>query len=145
MLCSAVERTFTSQEPAPVQQMKAVLCLSPREWYQTTQQHITEYSILLFPEPETSHEEYTTKTEMNNHLCYKLCIYLVSECLQFVTVMLQVLATSAKNILLLGYGMTLGFPTIVIPSLQPHHGNVTDSREKDMLTLSEEQISWFSK
>jgi hypothetical protein len=39
------------------------------------------------------------------------------------------LATSAKNILLLGYGMTLGFPTIVIPSLQPHHGNVTDLRE----------------
>ncbi|XP_075211824.1 facilitated trehalose transporter Tret1-like isoform X1 [Lycorma delicatula] len=29
----------------------------------------------------------------------------------------QILATTAKNILLLGYGMTLGFPTIVIPSL----------------------------
>jgi SP family facilitated glucose transporter-like MFS transporter 8 len=59
--------------------------------------------------------------------------------------MLQVLATSAKNILLLGYGMTLGFPTIVIPSLQPHHDNVTDSRDKDTLSLTEEQISWFSK
>jgi len=58
--------------------------------------------------------------------------------------MLQVLATSAKNMLLLGWGMTLGFPTIVIPSLLPHHGNMTDRRE-DMLTLSEEQISWFSK
>lgn len=69
---------------------------------------------------------------------------MVSECPQFVAVMLQVLATSAKNILLLGYGMTLGFPTIVIPSLQPHNGNVTDSRDKDTLTLSEEQISWFS-
>lgn len=57
----------------------------------------------------------------------------------------QILATSAKNILLLGYGMTLGFPTIVIPSLQPHHGNVTDLREKDTLSLTEEQISWFSK
>ncbi|XP_023727209.1 facilitated trehalose transporter Tret1 isoform X4 [Cryptotermes secundus] len=56
----------------------------------------------------------------------------------------QILATSAKNILLLGYGMTLGFPTIVIPSLQPHHGNVTDLREKDTLSLTEEQISWFS-
>jgi len=82
---------------------------------------------------------------MNNDLCYKSCIFLVSECPQFVAVVLQVLATSAKNILLLGYGMTLGFPTIVIPSLQPHQGNVTDSREKDTLTLSEEQISWFSK
>jgi hypothetical protein len=60
-------------------------------------------------------------------------------------VIFQVLASSAKNILLLGYGMTLGFPTIVIPSLQPHHGNVTDLREKDTLSLTEEQISWFSK
>jgi SP family facilitated glucose transporter-like MFS transporter 8 len=59
--------------------------------------------------------------------------------------MFQILATSAKNVLLLGYGMTLGFPTIVIPSLQPHHGNVTDLREKDILSLTEEQISWFSK
>jgi SP family facilitated glucose transporter-like MFS transporter 8 len=59
--------------------------------------------------------------------------------------MFQILATSAKNVLLLGYGMTLGFPTIVIPSLQPHLGNVTDLREKDTLSLTEEQISWFSK
>jgi SP family facilitated glucose transporter-like MFS transporter 8 len=65
--------------------------------------------------------------------------------MQFFSVMLQVLASSAKNMLLLAYGMTLGFPTIAIPSLLPHHGNVTDSREKDTLTLSEEQISWFSK
>jgi len=72
-------------------------------------------------------------------------MFLVSECLQIFSIMLQVLATSAKNILLLGYGMTLGFPTIVIPSLLPHDGNMTDSREKDTLTLSEEQISWFSK
>jgi hypothetical protein len=91
------------------------------------------------------HDEYSTKTEINSHFCYKSCIFLVSECLQIVNVMLQILATSAKNILLLGYGMTLGFPTIVIPSLQPHHSNVTDSREEDMLTLTEEQISWFSK
>jgi SP family facilitated glucose transporter-like MFS transporter 8 len=60
-------------------------------------------------------------------------------------VLLQMLATSAKNILILGYGMTLGFPTIVIPSLQPHHSNVTDMREKDTFSLTEEQISWFSK
>jgi SP family facilitated glucose transporter-like MFS transporter 8 len=59
--------------------------------------------------------------------------------------MFQILANSAKNVLLLGYGMTLGFPTIVIPSLQPQLGNVTDLREKDTLSLTEEQISWFSK
>jgi SP family facilitated glucose transporter-like MFS transporter 8 len=59
--------------------------------------------------------------------------------------MLQVLANSAKNMAFMAYGMTLGFPTIVIPSLLPHHGNMTDPREKDTLTLSEEQISWFSK
>ena len=56
----------------------------------------------------------------------------------------QVLATSAKNILLLGYGMTLGFPTIAIPSLQNHH-NSTDLRDKDELSLTDEEISWFSK
>jgi SP family facilitated glucose transporter-like MFS transporter 8 len=58
---------------------------------------------------------------------------------------LQVLATSAKNVLILGYGMTLGFPTIVIPSLQPPHGNVTDVHGKGTFSLTEEQISWFSK
>jgi SP family facilitated glucose transporter-like MFS transporter 8 len=81
---------------------------------------------------------------MNNHLSYNSCIFLVSDCLQIFNIMLQVLATSAKNMVLLGWGMTLGFPTIVIPSLLPHHGNMTDPRE-DTLTLSEEQISWFSK
>ncbi|PSN58491.1 hypothetical protein C0J52_00811 [Blattella germanica] len=59
------------------------------------------------------------------------------------TALPQILATSAKNILLLGYGMTLGFPTIVIPSLQGG-SNSTDVRDKDTLTLTEEQISWFS-
>jgi len=82
---------------------------------------------------------------MNNNIFYNCCIFLVSGCLQFFSIMLQVLATSAKNMILLGYGMTMCFPTIVIPSLQPHHGNMTDRREKDTLTLSEEQISWFSK
>ncbi|KAJ9594189.1 hypothetical protein L9F63_014349, partial [Diploptera punctata] len=54
-----------------------------------------------------------------------------------------ILATSAKNILLLGYGMTLGFPTIAIPSLQ-RGSNSTDMREMDELSLTTEQISWFS-
>ncbi|XP_069690852.1 facilitated trehalose transporter Tret1-like isoform X1 [Periplaneta americana] len=55
----------------------------------------------------------------------------------------QILAASAKNVLILGYGMTLGFPTIVIPSLYHHDDNVTDVREKDTLSLTEDQISWF--
>lgn len=50
----------------------------------------------------------------------------------------QVLATMAKNLILLGYGMTLGFPTIVIPSLQNAPANAT-------LSLTDEEISWFSK
>ncbi|KAK6622135.1 hypothetical protein RUM44_001942 [Polyplax serrata] len=49
----------------------------------------------------------------------------------------QVLATMAKNLILLGYGMTLGFPTIVIPSLQNAPANAT-------LSLSDEEVSWFS-
>ncbi|XP_071451862.1 facilitated trehalose transporter Tret1-like [Hetaerina americana] len=47
----------------------------------------------------------------------------------------QVLATSAKNMLLLAYGMTLGFPTIVIPTLQNPNASVR---------MTQEQISWFS-
>ncbi|XP_067006167.2 facilitated trehalose transporter Tret1 [Anabrus simplex] len=56
----------------------------------------------------------------------------------FRTALPQILAVSAKNILLLGYGMTLGFPTIVIPNIQ-HNSNSTD-----VLRLSVEEISWFS-
>ncbi|XP_059472405.1 facilitated trehalose transporter Tret1-like [Neocloeon triangulifer] len=48
----------------------------------------------------------------------------------------QVLATMAKNLLLLAYGMTIGFPTIVIPTL-------TNGDEPN-LQLTTEQISWFS-
>ncbi|GLV41627.1 uncharacterized protein CBL_06856 [Carabus blaptoides fortunei] len=49
----------------------------------------------------------------------------------------QVLAVSIKNVLLLGYGMTLGFPTIVIPALDGD-----DAQESLVLTF--EQISWIS-
>lgn len=55
----------------------------------------------------------------------------------FKTALPQILATMAKNLILLGYGMTLGFPTIVIPSLQNAPVNST-------LRLTEEEISWFS-
>lgn len=50
----------------------------------------------------------------------------------------QFLATSAKNLILLGYGMTLGFPTITIPAI------TAGSNSTDVLQLTKEQISWFS-
>ncbi|XP_063242433.1 facilitated trehalose transporter Tret1-like [Bacillus rossius redtenbacheri] len=64
----------------------------------------------------------------------------------FSTALPQVLATSAKNLLLTGYGMTLGFPTIVIPALRADPAaNMTALNDThDPLLLSEEQISWFS-
>ncbi|XP_061393962.1 facilitated trehalose transporter Tret1 [Musca vetustissima] len=51
----------------------------------------------------------------------------------------QFLAVSVKNILLFVYGMTLGFPTIVIPAIQGG-----DGREPSDIVLNKEQISWFS-
>ncbi|XP_053690723.1 uncharacterized protein LOC128739269 [Sabethes cyaneus] len=54
----------------------------------------------------------------------------------------QFLAVGVKNVLLLGYGMTLGFPTIVIPAIQGGDGRVP-SYEKDFV-LSRDQISWLS-
>lgn len=47
-----------------------------------------------------------------------------------------------KNLLLFGYGMTLGFPTIVIPAIQGGDGHY-DEHPHD-ITLNKEQISWFS-
>ncbi|XP_050100885.1 uncharacterized protein LOC126581345 [Anopheles aquasalis] len=54
----------------------------------------------------------------------------------------QTLAVGAKNVLLLGYGMTLGFPTIVIPAIQGGDGR-EPALEAD-ITLSRDQISWLS-
>ncbi|XP_058061229.1 proton myo-inositol cotransporter-like [Anopheles bellator] len=54
----------------------------------------------------------------------------------------QTLAVGVKNVLLLGYGMTLGFPTIVIPAIQGGDGR-QPALEKDVI-LSKEQISWLS-
>ncbi|XP_011203845.2 facilitated trehalose transporter Tret1 isoform X1 [Bactrocera dorsalis] len=51
----------------------------------------------------------------------------------------QFLAVSAKNILLFVYGMTLGFPTIVIPAIQGG-----DGREPSDIVLNRDEISWFS-
>ncbi|PSN58216.1 hypothetical protein C0J52_05971 [Blattella germanica] len=46
----------------------------------------------------------------------------------------QVLASTAKNLILLDLGMTIAFPTIVIPALQ---------NSKGVLGLTDEQTSWF--
>lgn len=54
----------------------------------------------------------------------------------------QILAVSVKNILLLGYGMTLGFPTIVIPAIQGGEGR--DPSIHHDIVLNKDQISWFS-
>ncbi|XP_049536276.1 uncharacterized protein LOC125951459 [Anopheles darlingi] len=54
----------------------------------------------------------------------------------------QTLAVGVKNVLLLGYGMTLGFPTIVIPAIQGGDGR-EPALEAD-ITLSRDQISWLS-
>ncbi|KAH8318796.1 hypothetical protein KR074_006553, partial [Drosophila pseudoananassae] len=53
----------------------------------------------------------------------------------------QFLAVSIKNILLFGYGMTLGFPTIVIPVIQGGEGRSETSGD---IVLNKDEISWFS-
>lgn len=59
----------------------------------------------------------------------------------FRTILPQILASSAKNLLLLDLGMAIAFPTIVIPALRglkPHDSH-------DILTLTDVQASWFGK
>ncbi|CAK1554894.1 unnamed protein product [Leptosia nina] len=55
----------------------------------------------------------------------------------FRTALPQLLAVSVKNLLLLGYGMTLGFPTILIPAVQ-------NPVEGEVLRLHSSQVSWIS-
>ncbi|XP_053969704.1 facilitated trehalose transporter Tret1 isoform X3 [Anastrepha ludens] len=62
-----------------------------------------------------------------------------SEISNFRRALPQFLAVSAKNILLFVYGMTLGFPTIVIPAIQGGEG-----REPSDIVLNRDEISWFS-
>lgn len=55
----------------------------------------------------------------------------------FRTALPQIIAVSVKNLLLLGYGTTLGFPTILIPAVQnPAPG--------EMLHLQKSEVSWIS-
>lgn len=60
----------------------------------------------------------------------------------FRSVLPQILAVSVKNVLLFGYGMTLGFPTILIPAILGGDGR--ESAMDSVLQLSKEQISWLS-
>ncbi|KAJ9574449.1 hypothetical protein L9F63_008375 [Diploptera punctata] len=53
---------------------------------------------------------------------------------RFRTALPQVLASTAKNMILLDLGMTVAFPTIVIPALH---------NTADALSLNNEQTSWF--
>ncbi|KAM3968424.1 LOW QUALITY PROTEIN: facilitated trehalose transporter Tret1 [Aphomia sociella] len=55
----------------------------------------------------------------------------------FRTTLPQLLAVSVKNLLLFGYGMTLGFPTIVIPA-------VANPVEGEVLHLTNTELSWIS-
>ncbi|XP_022832868.1 facilitated trehalose transporter Tret1-like isoform X1 [Spodoptera litura] len=55
----------------------------------------------------------------------------------FRTALPQFLAVSAKNLVLLGYGMTLGFSTILMPA-------VLDPKEGEVLHLNKSEISWIS-
>lgn len=54
----------------------------------------------------------------------------------------QFLAVGVKNILLLGYGMTLGFPTIIIPAIMGGEGREASIHGE--IVLNKDQISWFS-
>ncbi|KPJ09279.1 Facilitated trehalose transporter Tret1 [Papilio machaon] len=54
----------------------------------------------------------------------------------FKTALPQIIAVSVKNLLILGYGMTLGFPTILIPAVsQPQDGEI--------LHLNNTEVSWI--
>nr|XP_037867475.1 facilitated trehalose transporter Tret1-like isoform X3 [Bombyx mori] len=55
----------------------------------------------------------------------------------FRTALPQFLAVSVKNLLLLGYGMTLGFTTILIPAVEK-------PKEGEVLYLEKSEISWIS-
>lgn len=50
----------------------------------------------------------------------------------------QVLAVSVKNLVLLAYGMTLGFPTLLIPVLSRNN-------KEEPFFLGDEGISWVGK
>lgn len=60
---------------------------------------------------------------------------------KFRTILPQILASTAKNLLLLDLGMAVSFPTIVIPALRglKAHDN------QDILSFTDVQASWFGR
>lgn len=63
----------------------------------------------------------------------------VEEVTTFRRILPQILASTAKNLLLLDLGMAVSFPTIVIPALRglkAHDNN-------DILSFTDVQASWF--
>ncbi|GAB0097350.1 facilitated trehalose transporter Tret1 [Sergentomyia squamirostris] len=52
----------------------------------------------------------------------------------------QILASTAKNFLLLDLGLSVAIPTIIIPALR---GSLANADPTEMLTLTEEEASWL--
>lgn len=75
-----------------------------------------------------SNAEVGANTQYSNDYMYKK---------DFKTALPQILAVSVKNLLLLSYGMTLGFPTILIPA-------VKNPAVEKQLHLENSEISWIS-
>ncbi|CAH2034183.1 unnamed protein product, partial [Iphiclides podalirius] len=75
----------------------------------------------------TEKDQNETQDEHRHHYGYKRDLR---------TAMPQIIAVNVKNLLLLGYGMTLGFPTILIPA-------VSQPRPDEVLRLDTSQISWI--
>lgn len=59
---------------------------------------------------------------------------------KFRTILPQILASTAKNLLLLDLGMAVSIPTIVIPALRG-----LKAHDKDFLSFTDVQASWFGK
>ena len=59
---------------------------------------------------------------------------------KFRTILPQILASTAKNLLLLDLGMAVSFPTIVIPALRG-----LKAHDKDFLSFTDVQASWFGE
>ena len=60
---------------------------------------------------------------------------------KFREILPQILASSAKNLLLLDLGLAVAFPTIVIPALR----GIKNRAEDEFLTFDAVQASWFGE
>ena len=75
------------------------------------------------------------KSEKNEENCDK------PEASTFRTILPQILASTAKNFLLLDLGMAVAFPTIVIPALR----GLKNVDMNETLSFSNTQASWFGE